>query len=376
MKSLIRVRTLLFLLVVSYTCFGQEKPLIKNQQAISSIKITLDLIYNFEFGKALERIENGSHQIGDHPANYILRALVIYWKDRPLAAETQPYIDFESHLKAAIEKSEPFLENDEFYYEGVFYHMAAHGLLAELYSEEGVGLKALNEAKKAYKYLKEGMEMNEEFPDFYFSTGLYNYYREKYPELRPFYKSFMWLFRSGDMDRGLRQLVKARNQAIFTGNEAVIYLFHIYQRYENESQKALPHVEYLVNHYPGNTRFKSLYAEVLVSMGSYDKAEILITKLIDTEKKFHKLAGVLFSAVIFERRNKLGQAEKKIDQALVIHDSMDKNYYHYLSMIYAVKARIADRRGNTDQAREYYRTALKSDPYVPVKQEALGYLKK
>lgn len=366
------VITLMFTMT-AVTLYGQT-PLLENDQAMDSIYVTLDHIYNFEFEEAIRMIEGDANGLGEHPANYIARAMVLYWKDRPLAPDSEPYKNFEQFLSRAIELSEPFMDDQELHVEGIFYSMCGYALLAELYSEEGTGFKVLNTAKKAYHYLKAGKDEVDNFPDFYFSTGLYNYYREKYPELYPFYKSFMWLFSSGNMTLGIEQVQTAKKKGVFSRIEASIYLYHIYLRYENEPDKALNYIEQLIDKYPGNIRFKSLYTEVLVSLNQLTLADSLAKELMEEEKPFHKLAGTLFYAIIMEQNGQLNEAEQYLNKAFLIEEKMDKKYFHYISMIYATKARLAHARGLYDDAERYYRLALDNEPYVPVRLEAKAYL--
>ena len=368
------------LLVIFFSCLFLSKvsaqvPLRENPAAIEAIKVTLDHIYNFEFETALKRLENG-HGLGNHPANSLINAVLIYWRDSPLVPGSEIYQTYEKYLNQAIELSEPFLEQERLYSEGAFYSLAGYGFLAELYADEGASLKALSMARQAYKYLKIGKEKMDEIPDFYFSTGLYNYYRVKYPELHPFYKSFLWLFEGGDKALGIEQLKICTSRAVFTRNEALIYLFHIYLRYENNPGLAYPYARELVNKFPRNIKFSGHLAEVLVAMNEFDRAEGLCDTLLKSDRTVYQFCGNVLKGIIYEKTGRLQEAEKTLSHALQLHDSLRKQESNYLSMIYAAQARIEDRRHHTDLAATLYKKALKADPYVPVKLEAETYLDK
>jgi tetratricopeptide (TPR) repeat protein len=370
-------RSALFILfILGGSSVVAQVPLLQNQEAVQAIKITLDQIYNFQFEEAEERIENQEHHLGIHPANFLVRALLIYWRDRPLVPGSEMYLQYETHLSEAVELSETLIEQEELHVEGMFYSMAGNALLAELYSEEGVGLKVINAAKKAYKYLKMGKDQMGEFSDFYFSTGLYNYYRERYPELYPFYKSFMWLFMRGDMTLGIEQLKISEKEGIFTRVESTIYLYHIYLRYENNPDKAYPYAGSLVKRYPGNLRFISLLVEVLVGLNQLDQAQQLLDSLDQAQKLVYKMTATMFKGIICEKRGQLEDASRLLEKSLTMHEELKSSNFHYLSMIYATQARVADKRSDYQMARDLYKKALKSDPYVPVKEEALNYLNK
>lgn len=368
--------SLFFLFVVGVLPVTAQTPLLQNREAVQAISITLDHIYNFEFREAEARIENQAHHLGVHPANFLIRALLIYWRNRPLVPGSEMYLQYEVYLNEAIELSQPFIDQESLNVEGIFYSMAGNALLAELYSEDGAGLKVISAAKRTYKYLKSGKTRMEEFSDFYFSTGLYNYYREKYPELNPFYKSFMWLFSRGDKELGIEQIKISEKKGVFTRNESSIYLYHIYLRYENNPVKALPYAQHLVKRFPKNLRFTCLLVEVLIARNDYDQAEKLLDSLIRAERPVFILAGTLFQAIICEKRDQLDEASRLLEKSLELHEELKNSDFHYLSMIYATQARVEDKKNNHKMAQDLYKKALRSDPYVPVKEEALNYLNK
>jgi hypothetical protein len=336
---------------------------------------TIDLIYNFEFDIAYLEIDTLENQLGDHPANHLMRSMILYWRDRPFKEDTDPYHEYQQELETAIELAIPFRENEDLYEEGAFYILAGYGLLTDFYNSVGHRMKAIGSAKKAYNSLKEGFELQEKFPDFYFSSGVYNYYRVKFPELNPFYKAFMWVFVNGDMALGLEQLKLASREGIFTQREALIYLFHIYLRYENNPELALPYSRILVDRFPGNFRFQCLYIENMIYTND-SISDGMIDSLIKHEDIFFQLAGNLFSGLISEKQGKYEAARYYLRIADEKYEEMGRDDLHYLSLIYTGMARLAIDQEKNEKARKYYKLALKTDPYVPVRSEAEQYLQK
>jgi hypothetical protein len=55
---------------------------------------------------------------------------------------------------------------------------------------------------------------------------------------------------------------------------------------------------------------------------------------------------------------------------------MGRDDLHYLSLIYTGMARLAIDQEKNEKARKYYKLALKTDPYVPVRSEAEHFLHK
>ncbi len=367
---------LIFLLITTNisNSIAQEF-LLEDSMLIDRMNRAIDHIYNFEFDTAYLEIDTLENQLGNHPANHLLRSMILYWRDRPFKEDTDPYIEYLKELETAIELAEPFQENEDLKEEGEFYIMAGYGLLADFYNSVGQRMKAVGSAKKAYNSLKLGFTLKEKFPDFYFSSGVYNYYREKFPELHPFYKTFLWVFMSGDMDMGLEQLKVATEEGVFMQREAFIYLFHIYLRYENKPDMALPYTQILVDRFPGNYKFKCLYIESLIYNNNNDTiSRDMIDSLINHNNTYYQMAGNLFSGLISEQLDKIEAARYYLRIALEKYEEMGRDDNHYLSLIYTGMARIAIDQDDDKNARKYYKLALKTDPYVPVKSEAEKFL--
>ena len=292
----------LLIFLISITNSVSQESILENSVLINRMNRTIDLIYNFEFDIAYKEIDTLENQLGDHPANHLLRSMILYWKDRPFKEDTETYLEYQKELETAIELAIPFQENEDLYEEGEFYILAGYGLLTDFYNGVGQRMKANGSAKKAYRSLKEGFELKEKFPDFYFSSGVYNYYREKFPELNPFYKAFMWVFMSGDMELGLEQLKVASEEGIFTQREALIYLFHIYLRYENKPELALPYSKILVDRFPGNYRFQCLFIESLIYNNSNNISGEMIDMLINHDDIYFQLSGNLISVLSADKQ--------------------------------------------------------------------------
>jgi hypothetical protein len=370
-----RIFLIAILLSLTVSSLSAQEFILNNTRLVNDINETLDLIYNFEFENAYKEIDSLHDQLGNHPAIHFLRSMILYWRDRPFKVDTEAYNEYLSELETAVELAIPFQDDERLREEGEFYIMAGYALLTDFYNEVGLRMKAIGAAKKAYNSLKAGFELKEEFPDFYFSSGAYNYYREKFPELRPFYKTFLWVFVNGDMDLGLEQLKVASEKGVFTQREALIYLFHLYLRYENEPSVALPYTQVLINRFPGNFRFKCLHIEALVYNGCDSIPVEMIHDLMEHDNLLYQLAGNLFMGLFLEKKGDVLQSGKYLSLAQKIYNSMDREYAHYLSLIYTGLARLSLRNSNSDKARKYYKKAIKSDPYVPVLEEANQFLK-
>ncbi len=99
--------------------------------------------------------------------------------------------------------------------EAMFLYFTAEAMLAKISHYEHEPFAAIRHAKNAYPYIQKGKAFQQQYPDFYLSTGLYNFYREVYPEIHPFYKTVAWVMTSGDKKLGMSQLQFATQKALF-----------------------------------------------------------------------------------------------------------------------------------------------------------------
>ncbi len=358
---------------------AQTQPLpsiLKNQRAYALTEQALDHIYNVDIEQSEPLIRQIDQLLPDYPAVPLLKALAIRSANYPLEPGSTAFQQMKDYLYQVIDQSETILDEDEDHAEANFFMLSAHGLLALYENEDGNTFKAVGQAKSAYSYLKNGFDLLEVYPDFYFSTGLYNYYREKYPELRPAYRPFMWFFRGGDTALGLKQLDTAVRKSLFLGVEAADYLTHIYLFYEDRPDQALTYARRLVKKYPNNPYFAVNYAHAALGAEQFAGIDTYVEKLISSDKRYFQITGHLFKGMLLEKRDQKWDAAeasylRSLQRNIGIAGEEAKNYRSYA---YAGLARIADHEKKTSQAKNLYEQALNAAQYPPVKNEAERYL--
>lgn len=257
-----------------------------------------------------------------------------------------------------------------------FLALSAHSLLTRFHADKGDYMAAIGEAKNAYSFMKKGFDLTEEYSEFNFPVGLYNYYREKYPELHPVYKPFMFFFRSGDIPKGLQQLEMSVNRNVFTKPEAGVFLVHIYLYYENNPAAALKNMQQLQEEYPENRFFRLQLAEVLLANNQYNNAAPHINFLLKQNDPFYKMAGQLFKGLYMEKKEqKMEEARKSYDQALQTGKILPYTANVYRSMAHAGLGRFYKAQNDLEKAKEAYKNALDLAYYeYPVKPEAEKFL--
>jgi len=354
--------------------FLQAQRLIDQPATVQKVQQAVDYIYGFQFNKAEQAIRSLESTIGQHPGYSLLQALKLYWQYYPLQQDTKPHAQYEELLLQTADRAGKILKNDKHEVEGVFFSLAAYGYLTSYFADNGNLIKTINYAKKSYSFLTKGMEMKSKYVEFYFTTGLYNYYREKYPENNAAYKPFLWVFQSGDKQQGIAQLQKAADHATFTKCEALNYLFHIQLHYESNPVKSFQHAKRLHTSYPENDVFLTFYIENLIALNKITEAIPLINK-IDHEGPFFDLSKHLFKGILEEKFfDNLDQALEFYTTAINKSQHANTDVDHYIAMCYAGKARCYDLKGMKTQAEDHYKKCLDYADYDIIRDEAEAYL--
>jgi tetratricopeptide (TPR) repeat protein len=299
-----------------------------------------------------------------------MRAMTLLWSNIPTITD-ELFLQMQDQLYYAIELAEekdPDLENPEI----VFFAMASHGLLAEYYADQGYNLRAVGEANKAYGLMKKGFEIVDSNPQFLLTTGLYNYFREKYPEKHPIYKPLLWFFRSGNIELGLRQLERAREESVLTKVEAYVYLSYIYLRYEYKPKKAQEYLGKIIQMYPNNYYAKGKYLESLANPEDFKKAPIeIIYSLMKHENSYYKLAGYVFLGYLEETVIKSPEkAEYAYRRGLEYGNDLESHGEYFKGLGYLGLARLLVQKEEYTEAREMLNMAVKYAETEQILQEA------
>ncbi|MBN2813505.1 MAG: hypothetical protein JXQ80_05470, partial [Bacteroidales bacterium] len=197
----------------------------------------VDYIYNLQFDQAKEIFGKVSRLYPNHPITYVYSGLITYWENYPLIPSSPGRKKFESDLRKAIELCDlPYDNRDEAEY--LVSNIGARGLLLLFYADNEMSMDVIPLASSTYQYIRKAFDFTGSYDDFYFFTGLYNYYREAYPEAHPVYKPVALLFPKGDRIKGLKELQIAAKGAIVLKAEAYSFLAGIYISFEKNFQQA------------------------------------------------------------------------------------------------------------------------------------------
>lgn len=339
-------------LLVSF-CSLSRSQILTDEKSLTLVKELTDYIYNLQFDEGDVVFKKIRKMYPDHPAVLLLNAIITYWKNFPLTAASPGRYSFEADLRACIKSCENI--NSSAKAEILLTNLSARGLLLLFYSDNKLTWEVMPLAAGTYKYLRDAFGYKNSYDDFYYFTGLYNYYREAYPEAHPIYKSFAFIFPRGDKVSGLKELGIASESSIFLKAESSSFLSYIYQNYEKDFRQAAYHTRRLKERYPGNGQYLLGYIKNLLLEAKYEETEAELLKSASFEKNLYFRASFnILEGILKEKKYKdLASAEKLFLQG--IRDIRQYGDYgsEFTSYAYFGLSRISAAKGDAKQERIY-----------------------
>lgn len=297
-KILIRFIALLYCLSTS-TINAQ---VLEDTASLNLIKKGVDYIYNFQFDKAEKIYGTISLAYTGHPIEYLFRGMITYWKNYPLISSSPAHVSFENDLTRCIELSENE-HHSSYVAEYLLIDLCARGLLLDYYANNELNMEVIPLAKETYKDVRRAFDFTSVYSDFFFFTGLYNYYREAYPDTHRLYMALAFLFPKGNKDRGVRELQIAAKNSIFLKAEASSLLSWINISFENSYQKAFDYSKSLHKLYPDNLAYQGEYIKNLLLVKEYDQAEsLIISPGNDVNNPYYQSQLATFNGILQEKK--------------------------------------------------------------------------
>ncbi|MDB5243235.1 MAG: hypothetical protein JWP57_3860 [Spirosoma sp.] len=269
----------------------------------------LDQVYNNQFNAAEATFARLEKLAPGHPAIDLLRGVRLFYQWFPARTDVTLKQRCLSQLELSARKANDWQKarnegsdrnsadrTATEQPEAMFVYFTAEAMLAKISHYEHEPFATIRHAKNAYPFIQKGKAFQQHYPDFYLSTGLYNFYREVYPQIHPFYKSVAWVMTAGDKKLGLNQLQIAARQALFVRTEAILYLTHLLTDYEKRPSEALPYLAQLTERYPNNPYWRYKYAEALLNAHQTDSIPNLIAKLMGAKEMVFQQMGTLLKA--------------------------------------------------------------------------------
>jgi tetratricopeptide (TPR) repeat protein len=358
-----RFSRLLIGLFYGMTCHHVlAKDLIKDTSTMNQLRSGINHVYNCEFTAAENTLNYLQESYPAHPVTPFFEGLIYYWKYYPLMPGDTVASEFEEVMEKSWKRSRSLMEEGN-EIEGVFFDLMSRAFIVMYYADNGKSSKAISHLGKIYKDIMASFELQSKFNEFYFITGLYDYYREAYPEAHPVYKPAAIFFRRGDKSKGLQMLRFAAENTVFMRVEASLFLSLIYINYENNVDSALWYALQLHLNYPNNGYFLSKYTEMLLADKQYDKALDQILSLMGMDD-YNKMKGIIFMGIYEEKRKDDPEKSRILyEEGLRLAEAYEERADYMKAYAYIGLSRYFEGKGDMKQARSYWKKAKNASSY-------------
>jgi hypothetical protein len=314
--------------------------------------------YNFSFERALQYQSELKGKSQGHPVPDFLEALIIYWQHFPLTPADETSDRFIELMDRSIALAEAMIENEHTRVEGIFFDLFGRAFKAMYWADNGKPGRVIPDLRTMYKHTLEGFELKDDLSEFYFSTGLYNYYIEAYPEAHPVYKPLVSFMQPGDRVLGLIQLNHAVYHTTYLRVEALLFMSIIELNYENDLNTAALYAEQLQREYPRNIYYQGLFITILLHQHRYDRVRKVLDQMTGQDDTYsemiRQLAGAFFSEKI---SGDDASAGRKYQRTVDLADAFGPIADTFKAMGYMGLSRVYGQKGLTVEARRYARKA-------------------
>jgi hypothetical protein len=292
-----------FFLILLLSLFSPpgDSQILQDTSTINLIKKGMRHIYNMEFDSAKNVLSEIGKLYPRHPVIYLYRGLLNYWENFPLIPESPARKSYEEDMNRTISMCESDTSQVSTT-ENLLANLCARGLLLLFYADNGMSKDVIPLATSTYKYLRQSFDFTARCADFYYFTGLYNYYREAYPRMHPVYKIIAFMFPAGDAEKGLKELEIAADTSIVLKAESYSMLSWIWLHFENNYQKSLLYCKILHDLYPGNVLFSSMYVKNLILLRQYNESERIVNLTQHDKNAYYQAQLLIFKGLLQEKK--------------------------------------------------------------------------
>ncbi len=333
--------------------------ILRDSTALRLVKDGIAAIYNLQFEKAREVCSRLDNSYPGHPDLYLIKGLITYWENYPLIPSSTARAVYEKNMRSCIDLCEAkhnTLDDAEY----LLANLSARGMLLLFYSDNDMNKEVIPLAISTYQYIRRSFNYTSVYTDFYFFTGLYNYYRQAYPEAYPAYKALAFLFPKGDKAKGIEELHRASKYSILFKAESSSFLSAICLSFENNFEQAYEHSKYLHELYPSNIQYFSMFIKNLLLIRKYEEAERYIKSLSALKNNsYFKAQVAIYNGILQEKK----YHNNKLAEEYYLKGINDISVYGYLgnefkAYGYFGLSRIKKLTGDDDSSKSYRKMAL------------------
>jgi tetratricopeptide (TPR) repeat protein len=354
-KSL-KITILLFCLASS--CLQAQ--ILNDSSTVHLIKKGIDDIYNFQFDEAHKIYTKIYKNFPGNPIVSLFGGLITYWENYPLVPSDPSHSIYEKEMRKCIELSDSGKYSSD-KPEYLLANLCARGLLLMYYADNNMNFNVFPLATSTYRYIRRSFDFTDYYSDFFFFTGLYNYYREAYPEAFPIYKSFAFIFPKGNRQKGLEDLQRAAGNSIFLKGESASFLSGICLTFENNYTEASRYSKSLFELYPGNIQYLAVYIKNLLIIKDYDKAEKLNSGSNGINNIFFKAQRAIFNGILQEKKyHNTELAKEYYNEGIKVILPLGPYGNEYAAYAYFGLSRISEMNGDFKNQKAYRKKAFET----------------
>lgn len=340
---------------------GLEKnsaQILHDTTAFKIMERCVDDIYNYRFTEAYNKCDILNRNYPGHSAVRLLHGMIVYWENYPMLARSaneKIYIDdMQTSIRLSEKKGAPQYEA-----ENLLINLCARGMLLQHYSDTDNTSEIFPLAKSTYPHIRKAFKFTSSYYDFNFFTGLYDYYREAYPEAYPIYKAFSFLFPRGNKAEGIREMEIASRHSLVLKAESYSFLAWISTSFEHNFNLATSYSKMLYDLYPNNPEYLTEYVKNLLLVKKYGEAEKLISSEKDpTDNPFFKAVFEIFNGILQEKDYHNNILARQLYEKGIQDISVFPVYSNeFAAYAYFGLSRIAEANGDKKNRKAYHKRA-------------------
>jgi hypothetical protein len=349
---------ILLILMIRFTPALSQVTYLDRPDLLRKVDSCLQHTYRFSFSSATEYQKELQEETPDHPAPYFLHALIVYWKNFPLTPEHDRSDQFIELMDRSVHLAGSYLVSEDTYLEGVFFDLFSRAFKAMYWADNGKATRVVPDLGTMYRHTVEGFGLKEKFSEFYFSSGLYNYYIEAYPDAHPVYKPLVSFMRKGDKELGLVQLNTAIQQTIYLKVESILFMSLIQLHYEEDMNTAALYAEKLYMKYPRNTYYQGHLIMILLHQQRFRNVRKILEKIDHPRNIYAAMVHETATAFLTEKEtNDLNLARKEYLRVIERAETIGPFADRFQAIAYMGLARISEKSGESFDALRYRRKA-------------------
>jgi len=351
-------------------------------------------VYNIDYKTARDRFERMTMLKPDHPAGYVYLAnnlwLETLYQSRRLTTsvytggsfyaqdKTEDKVDqkrdreFSEKITQALAAAAKKLVKDPKDAEALYYKASAFGIRAAYgTSVKRSFMRAIGDANESIKIQRRVIKDNPTYIDANLSIGLYEYVIDSLPTGMKFFARLAGL--TGSKQKGIELLENVTREGKYTADDARVVLLGIYSK-ENQLDRALEIISYMVKQYPRNYLFGVERASMLYRTGRAEDAARAFGELLKDER----VAGQAIDLVNFQWGEALLSRQ---DYAGAIARYKDvqrwpKSDQSLVSLAHLHVGEALDALGKRDEAMAEYQVVLKRENVFDSHKLATQYVKR